>query len=345
MNRMNKTACTTLIIAFVIISSFVNMGFKVGHEEIGFFQTQPTATPLPAKPTMKEYVHPSNTFSLLVPSDWKVTENTGYALFSAPDSSASVEIFAENTQEPLSTIQFNMAIDSLEHNVFSGMKNYKETKREIQSDKGYAIISKTFDINKVPFQCSTIYEIKEKGLYVESYYSAVSAVAATGPIFSQMDASFKSNPAYLADLDPFTSGPVVYTDADNLFVVRVPALWTYANQKDGAIVTFASPDENAFIMLVKENQGKTVTRTMADQRTLAFLNSIVNDLRIVKTTTLPNGSFLMSWEKKAGDLKAASIYKWNGKYWFILTWMVNSSFEKTYSEVFNKSMDSYTLPE
>lgn len=333
----------------MVTIAFLNMGFMAVNERTGFFQSQLTATPLPAQPAFKEYVHPSNTFSIQIPTDWIVSESdetAGYAMFTAPDSTAIVEIFAENTIETLTAEQFSKAIDAAEFNIFSKAKNFKETKREIQSNKGYAIISKTFDINKVPFQCSTIYEIKEKGLYVESYYSAVSAVAKTGPIFTTMDNSFKSNPSYLEDIAPFTSGLSSFADQDEFYRLLVPALWTYEDKKkDGTVITLASPDDNAYVMLVKENQGKTVTRAMADKRTLDFLKALFSDVRIEKTEVLANGSIMMLWAPKSGGLQAASIYKWNGKFWFILTWMVNSGFEKTYSATFNKSMESLSIPE
>lgn len=338
-----KKAVATLLIGLLILT--FSIASQSIHPLTKTYQTQPSSTPASSPSSMKEYIHPSNTFSLMVPSDWKTTENTGYVLFSAADGNAHVEIFAENTVNALTNDQFSKTIDALETNVFSVNKNYKETKREIQSDKGYAIISKTFDVNKVPFQCSTIYEIKEKGLYVESYYSAVSAVDKMGPLFTQMDTSFKSNPAYLTDLDPFTSGPATYTDSDNLFSILVPAIWTPKYQNGGAVVTFASPDDNAYVILVKENEGKTVTRGMADKRTLELLKKFSSDVRIDKTTVLENGSILMSWAPKSGGLQAATIYKWSGKMWFALTWMVNSGFEKIYSPAFNQSMDSYTLPE
>ncbi len=345
MNNSPKAKRTFVVILFSLLLTAIGTGAQTTSPSINSFQTQPTATPSASQPINKEYVHPSNIFSLMAPSDWKVTENKGYVLFSSPDETAYVEIFAENTVEVLNAERFSQAIDSFEHNAFSGNKNYKETKREIQLDKGYAIISKSFDINKVPFQCSTIYEIKEKALYVESYYSAVSAVAITGPIFSSMDGSFKSNPAYVEDLDPFTSGPFTYNDPEGLYSLLAPSLWSYEDtKKDGSVISLASPDQNAYIMLVKEIQGKIVTRAIADKRTLDFLRALYSDVRIDKTVVLPNGSIIMSWAPKSGGLQAASIYKWSGKVWFILTWMANTGFEKTYGPAFSQSMDSYTLP-
>jgi hypothetical protein len=119
---------------------------------------QPTAIPTPALPAMVEYKHPSNSFSISVPADWTSSENSGYVFLSSPDQNVFVELLAENTVNALDADAFTKTINAIEFNVFSWNKNYTETKREVQADKGYAIITKTLDINTAPFQASTIYE-------------------------------------------------------------------------------------------------------------------------------------------------------------------------------------------
>jgi len=107
---------------------------------------------------MVEYKHPSNSFSISVPADWTSSENSGYVFLSSPDQNVFVELLAENTVNALDADAFTKTINAIEFNVFSWNKNYTETKREVQADKGYAIITKTLDINTAPFQASTIYE-------------------------------------------------------------------------------------------------------------------------------------------------------------------------------------------
>ena len=307
---------------------------------------QPTAIPTPALPTMVEYKHPSNSFSISVPADWTSSENSGYVMLSSPDQTALVELFAENTVNALDADAFTIAINAFEFNIFSPNKNYKETKRDVQTDKGYAIIAKTLDVNTIPFQASTIYEQIGKVLYVESYYTAVSAVSESGPIFTAMDNSFKSNPAYAEDLSPFTSAPFTYTDPGNLYRLLIPSLWTFADpQKDGSVITYTSPDNAAVIMLVKIDLGKTVTRALADSSALDFLKAMSGDTRVSKTEALKSGSIKMTWASKTSNVQGTSIYKWSGTTWFFLTWLLNSSLEKTYSLSLDQSLISYELRE
>ena len=307
---------------------------------------KPTTQPTPTMPKMVIYTHPSNSFSISVPEDWTKAENTGYVLFSSPDQTVFVELAAENTIETLSAEAFTNAINAFEFNVYSGYKNYKETKRDVQADKGYAVVAKDLDVNKVPFQVATIYEQKEKALFIESYYSAVSVVSATGPIFTAMDNSFKTNPAYVADLSPFTSTPFTFTDPNNLYSLLIPSLWTQNDtKKNGSVVTYTSPDSNAIIMLVKIDLGKTVTRALADTTALDMLRNMFSDMRVAKTEILKNGSIQLNWAPKSGGLQGLSIYKWSGTQWFFLTWMANAGFENIYGPVFNQSIPSYTLPQ
>jgi len=294
---------------------------------------------------MVEYKHPSNSFSISVPADWTSSENSGYVFLSSPDQNVFVELLAENTVNALDADAFTKTINAIEFNVFSWNKNYTETKREVQADKGYAIITKTLDINTAPFQASTIYEQIWKVLYVENYFTTVSGVAKSGPIFTAMDNSFKSNPAYAEDLSPFTSAPFTYTDPDNLYSLSIPALWTFDDaNKNGLVITYTSPDANAIIILVKKDLGKTVTRALADSNALDLLK-VNSDVRVSKTETIKNGSIKMTWASKPGGVQGVSTYKWSGTTLYYLSWMFNTGFEKSYGPVFDQSLASLQIPE
>jgi hypothetical protein len=307
---------------------------------------KPTAIPTPTLPKMGEYKHPSNSFSISAPADWTVAENTGYVLLSSPDQKAFVEIFAENTGNALNAEQFTNIINTFEFNMFSPLKNYAEASRDVQADKGYAIVAKSLDINAVPFFAGTIYDQKGKVLYVENFYVAVSAGNQYGPIQTAMKDSFKPNPAYAEDLTAFTSAPFTYTDPNNLYNLAIPSLWTNTDvNKNGSVITYTSPDSNGYIMLVKKDLGKTVTRVLADSTALELLKVMQSDMRVSKTEVLKNGSIQMIWAPKSGGLQGVSIYKWSGTTWFFLTWMANTGFEALYGPVFNQSIGSYQIPE
>ena len=348
--KTKKTLCTLFVIGLVLTACggaaqpaapTTTMAVKMPTTP-----PQPTVTPTPALPTMKEYKDPSNSFSVSVPVDWTSEEGSGNVILNSPDQNALVNLLAVNTVNALDADAFTKAINAFEFNIFSRNKNYAETKRDVQADKGYAIITKTLDINTVPFQISTQYEQKGKVLYVESYYSAVSAVSQYGPIFTAMDNSFKTNPAYAEDLLPFTSAPFTYTDPDNLYSLFIPSLWTFTDvNKDGSVIGYTSQDENAVIMLVKLDLGKNVTRALADSNALKLLKSMASDALVSKTETLKNGSIQKTWASKAGGLGGLSIYKWSGTIWYFLTWVLSAGSGKSYSPVLDQSIASYQIPE
>jgi hypothetical protein len=349
-----KTICTILVLSLVLVAcSATVQTVVVTATTAPTTIIVPTATPKPtiqptqALPKMVEYTHPSNSFSILVPEDWtSVGESAGGAMFSSPDQTGMVALQVENTGNVLNADEFTKAVDAFEINGFSPYKNYKQTNREIQTDKGYAIISKTMDMNAIPFQAATIFEQKGKVLYAETYISAVSAVSATGPIFTAMDNSFKSNPAYGEDLSPFTTITHLYADPNNLFSLKVPALWTYEDsQKNGSVITYTSPDSNAVIMLVKTDMGKAVTRALADTTALEMLKKMFSDVRIAKTEVLKNGSYQMSWASKSAGAVGLNIYKWSGSIWYFLLWLANPGFENIYGPAFDQSIASYAIPE
>jgi hypothetical protein len=352
--RINiKTICTLLVMGLLLAACSASVQTVVVTATtaptaiiIPTATSKPTIQPTPALPKMVVYTHPSNSFTISVPEDWTKTENNGYVLLSSTDQSAFVELAAENTNIPLSAEAFTSTINAFEYNVFSPNKNYKEASRDVQVDKGYGLIGKTLDINKIPFRALTIYMQEKNALYIQSYYSTESAKDDSAPILKAMSESFKTNTAYITDLSPFTSYPITFTDPNNLFSLWVPSLWKFEDTKqNGSVLTYTSPDSNGIIMLVKIDMGKTVTRTLADTTALEFLKSIFSDNRVAKTEVLKNGSIQMSWAPKSGGVQGLSIYKWSGTYWYFLTWMANAGFETVYGPVFNQSIGSYTIPE
>ena len=309
--------------------------------------TPPQLTPMPtaALPVMKVYEHPSNSFSISVPTDWTESENKGFVLLYSPDHTAQVELLVENTANTLDTDAFTKVINAFEFNIYSSINNYKETQREVQGDRGYAIITKTMDLDTVPYQASTIYEQKGKVLYIESYYTTVSDTGKSGPLFTAMGNSFKTNSASAEELSPFTSAPFPYTDPGNLYRLLIPLLWTYDDvNKNGSVISYTSPDDNALIRLYKKDLGKTTTRALADSNALEQLKAIASDARVSKTETLKNGSLKMTWASKSANLQGTSIYQWSGTKWFFLTWMVNGGFENIYAPAFNQSIASFETP-
>ena len=311
-------------------------------------KVQPTITQAaPALPAMKEYTHPSNSFSMSVPVDWTIpTELSGYVFLASPDKNAFVGLYAENTGNALDAETFTKAINAFEFNTFSSIKNYKEVTRDVQADKGYAIIVKNLDMNAVPYNAATIYEQKGKALYIQIYMSAASAASQSGPILTAMKDSFKSYPASAESLSPFTSSLISYTDPDNLFSLSVSALWTKNDSnKDGLNIGYYPPDGNAVITLYKADLGKTVTRALADSYVLNLLKSAYRDMIVSKTEVLKNGSIQKTWAPKAGGFQAVIIYKWSGTTLFMLSWLVDTGFENIYGPVFNQSIASYQIPQ
>jgi hypothetical protein len=307
---------------------------------------KPTIEPTPALPKMVVYTHPSNSFSISVPADWTKSENSGYVFLSSPDQSASVELAAENTNTPLSAEAFTKAINAFEFNVFARNKNYKEASRDVQVDKGVGYIGKTLDLNKIPYRVMTVYTQVDNALYIQSYYATESTAETSAPLLKAMIESFKTNIAYIADLPPFTSYPIIYSDPNNFFSLWVPSIWTYEDtQKDGSVIAYSAPDNTAAIMLIKLNMGETVTRTAADTNSLVFLRTLYKDVRIAKTAVLKNGSIQMTWGSKSGKMQGECIYKWNGTYQYFLIWMTGDSFVSVYAPVFNQSISSYVIPE
>ena len=307
---------------------------------------QPTVAPLQV--ALKEYTHKSNIFSLSYPADWVLTEDIGAASMLAPDKSGEIVITAINTSSALDNTQFTDFVNAYEANAFAAMKNYKETKRDIQSDKNYAQVTKTLDISQIPYQISTLYERKGAAIYIETYLTASSAVAKIGPLFTQVDNTFKSNPDYVADLNPYSTSLFAYPYLTNLFSIGIPYTWNFVHNENtttGIIADVStSPDGNAIVVIQDKDLGKKVTQPITDAEALKNLKVLSPTARIAHIDPLKDGTIQWSWAPQDGSAQAVSFYKGNGTNFYMITFLFNKGFD-VYKATMNDMMNTYTVPQ
>ena len=303
---------------------------------------QPTAASL--QTALKQYTHKSNSFSLSYPADWVLTEDVGAASMLAPDKSGEIVITAINTGNALDATQFTNFVSAYEANAFAAMKNYKETKRDIQSDKNYAQVTKTLDISQIPYKISTLYERKDKVIYIETYLTAASAVAKIGPLFTQVDNSFKSIPVAAANLNPYSTSLFPYPYLTNLFSIGLPYTWKFEHHEVNGVVAdvSTSPDQNAVVVIQDKDLGKEVTSAVADAEAANNLKVLSPTATVAHVEPLQNGTIQWSWAPQDGSTQAVSFYKGKGNDFYMITFMFNKGFN-IYEATMNDIMGTYKV--
>jgi len=311
---------------------------------------QPTVAPTATvQPALKEYTSKSNSFSVSYPADWNTTENLSSVTFNSTDKSEYISIVAVNTGTELDATSFTNFINANEAMSFAVNKNYKETKREIQPDNNGAMVSKTLDINQIPSQAATQYVKIGKVIYIKTYIASVSAASQWVDAFTQVDNTFKSNPAYAEDFIPYTTFSLPYHDPRNLFTINIPFSWTYKNSSTNAFTSVASisPDGHAAIIIQEEDLGHEVTRPVGDAEALRLIKLMFENTRIAHIETLKDdtkdGTIQWSWAPQNGLSQEVSLHKGIGNVFYMITFMIDKGFDFYQSTMNDFITNSYKV--
>ena len=162
--------------------------------------------------------------------------------------------------------------------------------------------------------------------------------------------------------DPVEPQPVsnagdltTFTDENDLFVIEVPADWTYAhNVSDDGLEyydTFTSPDELALVeSLVYDDKDGTAGANKGAYA-LFLLNTIYSstgqegDIRVTSDQIMQDGSERLIWTSKGGGYSGISFLESRGsdKFLFFTVEWVDSA-EDQYLDTLNAVIESYRIP-
>jgi len=292
------------------------------------------------------YTHPTNCFKVSYPVGWNVEEHQTSVTFNDPDDSGTIEILMENTGLILDAVSFENFINATEINWFGTYKNYQETGREIDVEKGYARLTKTLDWNKIPQNVFSVYQQKGKVIYWISIWENQVSSSSRQPIFDQVIESISYNSAYCEDLTPYQT-LMPFTGLYNLFSMQLPLHWTHTSEKGNyfQIDTFLSPDSNAAIQNITYDDGKKITRGAADTIALDFLKELyAKDVVIPEARVQSDNSIRWIWKSPSGKFQGITFYETRGTSFLMLTMMYVNDQKEIYFPPLDAAISSYAIP-
>jgi len=142
-------------------------------------------------------------------------------------------------------------------------------------------------------------------------------------ISAQVSESVSSNPVYCEDPTPHIAS-IPFLGPNYLFSIFVPIHWTHTSENGDVyhIDTFQSPVTNAAIQNITYDDGKNVTRGVADTIALDFLKEIyAKDVFISKASVQSDNSTLSIWRSLSGSFQRTTFYGTRGTTFLILTIM------------------------
>jgi len=296
---------------------------------------------------LSNYTHPSNCFKLLYPVGWEIVEHDTSVTFNAPDDSSTIEVIIVNTGYELETVSFENFINAAETNWFGTYKNYQETMREDNPEKGYSRRVKTLDWNKIPQNVSSIYQKKGEVVYWLNFWENQASISSIQSVFEQIIESISYDPTYCADLTPYNSS-MPFSGPYGLFSIQVPIQWIHTSERGDVyqIDTFFSPDSKAAIQNITHDDGKTVTRGTADIIALDYLKEIyAKDVFISEARVQSDNSIRWIWKSLSGGFQGTTFYETRGTTFLMLTIMYINDQKEVYFPPLDFAISSYTIPQ
>jgi hypothetical protein len=150
---------------------------------------------------------------------------------------------------------------------------------------------------------------------------------------------------------------VTFTDQNELYIIEVPADWTYeqtvdTENNDYYIDTFTSPDGGAVIENIVYDDGTVFTGNQKAKFALYLLNTFYSstgregDIRVSDDKIMQDGSERLIWTSKGGGYSGISFLELrsNGTTFLFFTVNWGNSVEETYVDTLNYVIESYTIP-
>jgi hypothetical protein len=150
---------------------------------------------------------------------------------------------------------------------------------------------------------------------------------------------------------------VTFTDQNELYIIEVPADWTYeqtvdTENNDYYIDTFTSPDGGAVIENIVYDDGTVFTGNQKAKFALYLLNTFYSstgregDIRVSDDKIMQDGSERLIWTSKGGGYSGISFLELrsNGTTFLFFTVDWGNSVEETYVDTLNYVIESYTIP-
>jgi len=295
---------------------------------------------------LKTYTHPSNSFSFTYPADWTIEEiGEGDVVCMNADQSGVFSISVINTGYELESGAYGTLVTALETNLWVGYKNYTEVKRETftEQDSNFIQISKTLDINQIPYQAITTYNQIGQAVYWITMFKTDNITEESANSLVNIFASEKNNQEYVKDLVPYMTSIGILTGPDNLFTMNTPISWTYQHAEDntGTSDIYTSPDVLSLVVNLYVKGDTALTQKEAEAQSKDLLKSMVGDqVHIASTEVLDDGH--THWNYTFEDSLTGEVFlKPVGNDLEFLMYFYATAYENVFSPVMQSMFGSY----
>jgi hypothetical protein len=309
---------------------------------------RPSATPRPPiHLKTRNYQHPDNLFTLLVPESWEINQDQNRASISDPQSRAVINIHSVNTGYPLDEESFQRFIDARESNVFSGYDSFFEINRHTSDNGNTTIVNKQFSNDGDAKSVGTLYLQQDQAILILDFWSDQVDFEAYQDVLNEIQESVSMNTDAVSKQQIYSSESEEIAQ-DNYFSISVPPYWGVRriSGEKTVVDTFSSPDERAFLQTIIYDDGQPLSRMVAGNIVRTMLRErYAKDMVVYADTLLENGREQLAWNSKLGNYQGITWFEARDTTLLALTVMWDNDFTEYYQGALeNMVKTSLVLP-
>lgn len=287
--------------------------------------------------------HKSNLFSISIPPSWKINEEESFAIFSAPDESASIQATVVNTGIPLDETGITNFIENTERNNFSHLIGYIQLDNITNHESGLIRIKSQFSISNSVQELTSIYIHKGTAVFMLHLQTSKVHAQTYATLFDQIILSAKFIPENINQLIPYNIG-FDFIGPNSIFKVSIPTSWFHERKpiSNGVVDSFTSPDNQATIENFYYNDGNPIKKTQADQiASQLLLERYAKDVRINEIQNQPDGSIRWTWSSVRNHISGTTFYEIRGNAFLMISLYCNTAYQSIFAPLFSSIILSY----
>ena len=295
-----------------------------------------------------DYMAPRKLFTLSVPASWtkktdeKTIKNALVETFTAPDGNAFMQILTNPIGNSMTkvlkgqvTLDYMKRLYGRDLRVASDITLYDgREKLEWWSDTNETSGTTYFNTGD---KYLYFYSVAYKDGFEDDYASLLKEVSDSFSMHAYGAVSVEFSP----------SDMIAYVAPRELFTLSVPAAWTKQVDNrsiaDSTVETFTSPDGNAFVQVLTNRVGNSMTKVLKGQVTLDYMKRLYGrDLRVATDVTLYDGREKLDWWSDTNETSGTTYFNTASKYLYFFTVGYKDTFKGDYASILKEVADSFS---
>jgi hypothetical protein len=329
---------------------------------------QASDTPLPATPTVRStlppsetppatgtpgislqfaeglYSHPSGLFAFHPPAGWGLEADAASVHLRQPEDLAFLRVQATNTGVPLNEEAFARFVSARSENLYGRYRDSEVRQSQIDVQSMRARVTYSYLSDRGPIRLTSEYRGAGQAVFALDFWSHEPWFDSYWSQILPLLNDIQIDPAPAREL-PVYGWVHEYVDPGEQFRLEVPVSW--GSESDNADFTaiqrFQSPDLAASIDIIRYDDGSDLSKREAALIVQTVLNlHYAPDLRIVGDEIQPDGSERLTWISPAEGISGRAYFELRDSTLVMLIVHSRDEYAETYAAPLQQAVTTFT---